>query len=72
MKLLSLITLGFGEEMPEEVCGQPLTVRLALTLLLVTLSGFQAVNVTVNTTSHAIFSLKAAETSGLALAEAML
>lgn len=58
--------------MPEEVCVQPLGMSLELTLLL-TLSGFQAVEVTVNATSHAIciFCSKAAEMSELSLAEAM-
>lgn len=47
-------------------CVQPLRMNLELTLL-VTLSGFQAVDVTVNATSHTIciFCFKAAEMSEL-------
>lgn len=61
-----------GEETLEEVCSHPLTMRLALSLLLVPLSGFQAVNGTVNAVSLDTFSFKAAEMSRLSLAEAML
>lgn len=58
-----LIWYLFGvEEKPEEVHGQPLTMRLAL----------QAANFPVNTTSHILFSFKAAEMSSLTLVEAML